>query len=239
MQEGIVKTGSWLDSPQFVAAAHELKTPLALIRQLSMELETGEYSSLERSILARRITLTSERALRLTTDLTRARRLEDSLFPLEAVDSHRVCREVIDELQPLYKAHNKQLVIKGRARQSLAVANRELLRRVVLNFADNALHYSDDNSSVAISISALGREQLVRIGVRDFGPALPPVAWRQIRQGLENPLPLHSRPGSSGLGMLIAHEFALAMGGVIGAIRHRDGATFYVEIPLSTQLRLL
>ena len=48
-----------------------------------------------------------------------------------------------------------------------------------------------------------------------------------------------NRPGSSGLGMFIANEFALAIGAQIGVIRHRDGATFYVDVPASTQLRLL
>ena len=39
--------------------------------------------------------------------------------------------------------------------------------------------------------------------------------------------------------MFVASEFAAAIGGQIGAIRHRDGATFYVDVPASMQLRLL
>ena len=159
MQEGKAQAGLWADSPSFTVAAHELKAPLALIRQLAIELEAGEYTALERAVLAQRITLTAERALRLT--------------------------------------------------------------------------------SVAISVRATDSNQRVRIGVRDFGPAIPARAWRALRQGLREPLPLHNRPGSSGLGMFIANEFALAIGAQIGVIRHRDGATFYVDVPASTQLRLL
>ena len=48
-----------------LAAAHELKAPLALVRQLSLALETGDYTDTERAVLQQRITLTAERALRL------------------------------------------------------------------------------------------------------------------------------------------------------------------------------
>ena len=238
MQEGKAQAGLWADSPSFVVAAHELKAPLALIRQLAIELEAGEYTALERAVLAQRITLTAERALRLTTDLTKARRLENALFTLEAIDAAGLCNEVVSELQPLYRAHNKSLKTQVKSRQRLMVANRDLLRRIVANFADNALHYSADDSSVAISVRAADNQR-IRIGVRDFGPAIPARAWRALRQGLREPLPLHNRPGSGGLGMFIANEFALAIGAQIGVIRHRDGATFYVDVPASTQLRLL
>ena len=238
MQEGKAQAGLWADSPLFAVAAHELKAPLALIRQLAIELEAGEYTALERAVLAQRITLTAERALRLTTDLTKARRLENALFTLEAIDAAGLCSEVMSELQPLYHAHNKSLKTQVKSRQRLMVANRDLLRRIVANFADNALLYSADDSSVAISVRAADNQR-IRIGVRDFGPAIPARAWRALRRGVREPLPLHNRPGSSGLGMFIANEFALAIGAQIGVIRHRDGATFYVDVPASTQLRLL
>ena len=42
-----------------------------------------------------------------------------------------------------------------------------------------------------------------------------------------------------GLGLYIASQFAEAMHGKIGAIRHKDGATFYVELQASSQMTLL
>ncbi|MBB1563375.1 hypothetical protein HG436_003150, partial [Candidatus Saccharibacteria bacterium] len=44
--------------PLVAAAAHELKAPLALVRQLSLALEAGGYTDTERAVLQRRITLT-------------------------------------------------------------------------------------------------------------------------------------------------------------------------------------
>ena len=44
---------------------------------------------------------------------------------------------------------------------------------------------------------------------------------------------LHGRPQSSGLGLFVAGQFAQAMQGSVGATRHRDGATFYVDMHAS------
>ena len=235
MQEGRAREPFRLP---LATAAHELKAPLALVRQLSLALETGDYTDTERAVLRQRITLTAERALRLTTDLTRAERLDDGLFKIEPLNPIILCEEVADELSPLYTAHNRTIGVKPHRRQLLGLANRELLRRILLNFTDNALHYSRD-APVYISAQQRQRGTVIRLGVRDYGPAVPANVWQRLMQNLGRPQPLHNRPASSGLGIVVAHDFAAAMGASIGAVRHRDGATFYVDIMTSTQLRLL
>lgn len=226
--------------PSLVAAAHELKSPLALVRQLSLMIETGDVSDNERERMLRQITLTSERALRLTSDLTRVSRLDDALFELEPINPSQLCEDIVHELKPLFAAHGKQLQLVSRKHPLLLVANRDLLRRIIINFSDNALHYGDAHETVRIQINALKTAQVIRVGVRDFGPALSTDMWRSLRSKLSQaPQSVHARPQSSGLGLYIASQFAAAMGGRIGAIRHRDGATFYVDLQLSEQLSLL
>lgn len=223
-----------------VTAAHELKAPLALIRQLSLALESGNIPTGEKERLFHQITLVSERALRLTTDLTRSARLEDSLFDLEPLNPQQLCEEVAHELTPLYRARGKAIQVSSRYRPILAVANRDLLRRILLNFADNALHYASNTTPV--EIFALTKEfgSQIRLGVRDYGPQIPVDAWQIIERNLGTARQsLHVRPQSSGLGLFIAGQFARAMQGNVGATRHRNGATFYVDIAASRQLRLL
>jgi K+-sensing histidine kinase KdpD len=225
----------------FVTAAHELKSPLALVRQLALSLEAGTLDPRETSRIIRQITLTSERALRLTTDLSRSARLEDSLFDLEPLNSQQLCEEVAHELTPLYKASGREIRVASSSRRSvLAVANRDLLRRIMLNFGDNALHYADSEAPVELRASTHGHGAKIRLGVRDYGPALPNDMWRRLQAQLGTGVqPLHMRPQSSGLGLYVASQFAEAMHGTIGATRHRDGATFYVDVDASTQLNLL
>lgn len=222
------------------AAAHELKAPLALVRQLSLRLQDEHISDTQKLKLLQQISLTSERALRLTSNLTKVARLEDALFVLEPINPEQLCRDVVSELTPLFEAYGKKLQVKGRRHPLLLVANRDLLRRILLGFSDNALHYTEPGTAVHLQIRAFKKAGIVRIGVRDFGPALSSDMWHKLQKKLDvAPQAVHARPESSGLGLYIASQFAEAMNGKIGAQRHKDGATFYVELQASSQLSLL
>lgn len=223
-----------------VAAAHELKSPLALVRQLTLRLDDESLTDAQRKVLIERVVLTSERGLRLTNDLTKAARLEDALFSLEPINPEQVCVDVASELTPLFAAYGRQVTVKSRKHPLLLVANRDLLRRILIGFSDNALKYSETNVAVELQVKAFKQAGMVRIGVRDYGPALSSDMWRTLQEKLRvAPQAVHARPESSGLGLYIASQFAEAMNGRIGAIRHKDGATFYVELQASTQMSLL
>ena len=226
--------------PSLVAAAHELKSPLALVRQLSLMLEAGDLSIAESQRMLRQISLTSERALRLTSDLTRSTRLDDAMFALEPINPQQLCEDIVHELTPLFNAYGRGVRLAPRKHPLLLVANRDLLRRIIMNFSDNALHYADSNSVVEIQIKALNAGQTIRLGVRDYGPALSRDIWKSLQSKLNKaPQSVHARPQSSGLGLYIASQFADAMHGEIGATRHHDGATFYIDLHASHQLSLL
>lgn len=239
-QKKAAQGGSFSDDlPFIVTAAHELKAPLSLVRQLALGLESGFTSKQDQEKLLRQIVLVSERALRLTTDLTRSSRLEDSLFELEPLNPLQICEEAAHELTPLYRARGREIRVASRQRPLLVVANRDLLRRIILNFGDNALHYAE-NQPVELRAGSVMGGGVVRVGVRDYGPSVPTRVWKQVEERLGTDTQvLHARPQSSGLGLLVAGQFAAAMNGKIGASRHRDGATFYVDLGASTQLSLL
>lgn len=218
--------------PPLVVAAHELKTPLALVRQLALELKSQALSESDRWRVIEQIYLSTQRSLELVTGVTRAARLEDSLFATETVNLSAICEQVAHEMTPLYRAHNKNIEVKKRHSPVMAVANYELLGRIVRQFADNALHYSDEASPVILSSSS--SQDRVRISVRDYGPALP--GGIRMADGWQ---PTSSRPESSGIGLQISNQFAEAMNGQIGITRHRDGASFYVDLTKSRQLALV
>lgn len=209
-----------------IAAAHELKSPVALIRQLALSAELVDDAAVRADML-QRITLVSERSLRLTENLTRAHAATATLFATEPVNAQQLCEEVAHELTPLYRAYNRELVVQKRRRMPLVVANRDLLRRILLGFGDNALQYTSGQQAV---FRLWKRDDRVRIGLRDFGPVVvgEPIQQQRIY-----------RPESSGIGLSIAEKFAQVMHGTLGVTRHRDGMTYYVEMSQSEQLRLL
>lgn len=234
----ILGLGDETIAPSLVAAAHELKSPLATIRQLTLGIDVSGLDSVTQQSLER-IVLTSERALRLTSDVTRHARLEDSLFECEPLNPSVVCEDVARELSPLFAAHNKKIEVAPTRRGRLVVANRELLRRILLNFGDNALRYTNHDDSVKLSINSVDGQH-VRINVRDYGPSISPKVWSALEEGIgSRAQPLPSRPDGSGLGLLVARQFAEVMHGSVGVTRHRDGASFFVDLQASTQLSLL
>ncbi len=68
---------------------------------------------------------------------------------------------------------------------------------------------------------------------------MPRDVWREMKRGfVAKPTSIAMRPGSSGLGLYIASKFSRYMNAEVGAVRHRDGTSFYVELPASKQASL-
>ncbi|MBR2989676.1 HAMP domain-containing histidine kinase [Candidatus Saccharibacteria bacterium] len=219
-----------------LVAAHELKAPLCLLKQLAFSIELALDEG-ERQKIRNQMIDVSDRALRQVEDLTKISRLSDGLFEMEPVAVRAVCDEVTAELRTLFRFNHRNLEIEYRNRNRLVYANRELLYSVVYNFCLNAMHYSDEETRSELTLS--DKDGLVRLAVRDFGPVLPADVWRSLKKGwVEKPTSIAMRPGSSGLGLYIASKFSQYMKANVGAVRHRDGTSFFVELLPSKQASL-
>lgn len=217
-----------------LVAAHELKAPLAVLRQLALSL--GDINEDDEKIRSEMIRV-SERAIKQVNDLVKIRRLEDGLFEMEPVSVRAVCDEVTRELSHLFSFNQRDLFIKYSNRAKLVTANRDLLYSVVYNFLLNAIHYSGEETRTELLVKDY--YDRVKIVVRDYGPALPMDVWREMKRGwIKKPTSIAMRPGSSGLGLYIASMFSRYMNGNVGAVRHRDGTSFYVDLPMSKQASL-
>lgn len=235
--EGRLETqGQEFELPSLLAAAYELKTPLVLLRQLSLQLnETPETATPE---LKRRMLLTAERTLRLIDGVTRAARLEDSLFDTESLELGAVCQLVSRELQPLARELGQNLEVALPRRSLLAVGQYDMLTALLTGLCDNALSYNAKGSSVIIS----GRERSgrVELSVRDHGPVLTREQFRELTHRSGEPQLRGGRPRNSGLGLWVAANFARCMSATLHAHRHRSGGmTFTVSLPQSSQMSLL
>lgn len=217
-----------------LVAAHELKAPLAVLRQLALSFD--EMDMRGEHIRSEMISV-SERAIKQVNDLTKIRRLEDGLFVMEPVAVREVCDAVSRELEYLFNYNRRDLYIKYSNRARLVTANRELLYSVVYNFLLNAMHYSGDETRAELVVRDV--KDKVKIEIRDYGPMLPMDVWREMKRGwVKKPTSIAMRPGSSGLGLYIASKFSRYMNAKVGAVRHRDGTSFYVDLPISTQASL-
>ncbi len=217
-----------------LVAAHELKAPLAVLRQLALSLdEMGDANERIRGEMVN----VSERAIKQVNDLVKVRRLEDGLFEMEPVSVRAVCDEVTNELAHLFRVNCKGLSVKYSNRTRLVTANKELLHSVIYNFLLNAMHYADDKTRAELVVKDYCG--MVQVTIRDYGPALPIDIWREMKRGfIKKPTSIAMRPGSSGLGLFIASKFSRYMHADVGAVRHRDGTSFYVNLPISKQMSM-
>jgi signal transduction histidine kinase len=223
--------------PSVVVAAHELKTPLALMRQLSLLLSEGSLDGAETRRVSQQVTQTAERALALVGDLAHTANLSPTLFPLEPVNPLAVCRQIAQDMRPALQVYDRRVEWPRGRQAQLVVANQTLLGRVLANFLENALRYSEPSATVRVKLQRRG--DVLRMGVRDFGPMMSLREYRQLLDEMALRKSIRTRPESSGLGVYVASQFAQAMNGEIGLIRHRDGLTFYVDVPLSRQMSWL
>ena len=227
---GGTETGIWHDVPTILAAAHELKSPLVLIRQMTFQLDEADP-------IANRIRLTAERSLQLVEGLTRVARLEDALFTCEPIYLPALYDEVAHELQPLAAALEQSIEIHVPKAQVTAIGNRTLLRSVLLGLCDNALTHNDITRPIELRATKAGDRVIA--GVRDYGPHTSQL--NSIKRSIgKTPQPLSARPRSSGLGLMIAEQFARHMDAELSLRRHQtQGVTLSLSLPASQQLSLL
>lgn len=217
-----------------LVAAHELKAPLSVLRQLALSFD--EMDAPNEHIRSEMISV-SERAIKQVNDLTRVRRLSDGLFEMEPVAVRAVCDDVTRELMYLFRFNKRELFVRYSNKSKLVTANRELLHSVVYNFLLNAVHYSGEGMTAELTVK--DERGKVKVEVRDYGPALPSDVWREMKRGwIKKPTSIAMRPGSSGLGLYIASKFSRYMKAEVGAVRHKDGTSFYVKLPVSRQAML-
>jgi len=214
--------------------SHELKTPLANIREgteLLMDGAVGELQSAQREVTA----ILRENGMKL-------QRLIENLLSFSAWQAKSVGLEVSEfKLRPLIKSvlENQQLtLVAQRVRLDVQVedlmplADRGKLRLILDNLLSNAIKFTPRGGT--ISIHARGeREQLV-IDVMDSGPGIPVDERNRIFEAFyQGKTPQGGHVKGTGIGLSVVTEFVNAHGGSIEILEApAGGAHFRVRLPM-------
>jgi len=103
--------------------AHDLKSPLTLMRQMALAMDFQKDSTAELEKSRNKIIRISERAMRQVNDLTKIARLEEGLFTLEPVSIRAVCDDVLSELEQLFALNQRKLRFEYRNKARLVIGN--------------------------------------------------------------------------------------------------------------------
>ena len=199
----------FLRQREFTAdAAHELRTPLAILRTRIETLpDQGAARALHRDI---------EGMSRVVSQLLDAAELETLVVNLsERADLHEVCAEVAEFVAPLALAQGKTIALSGAEGPVWVNGNAEMLRRAIRNLVENALNHTPKGTDVEIVVDDQGT-----VSVLDQGEGVPVANREQIfeRFWRRN----REQAGGAGLGLSIVKRIVDAHGGTI-TVGNRPG----------------
>jgi two-component system, NtrC family, sensor histidine kinase GlrK len=214
--------------------SHELKTPLANIREgteLLMDGAVGELQSAQREVTA----ILRENGMKL-------QRLIENLLSFSAWQAKSVGLEITEfKLRPLVKSvlENQQLtLVAQRVRLDVQVedlmplADRGKVRLILDNLLSNAIKFTPRGGTISINAHA-EREQLV-MDVMDSGPGIPAEERKRIFEAFyQGKAPQGGYVKGTGIGLSVVTEFVNAHGGSIEILEAKTGgAHFRVRLPL-------
>lgn len=212
------------------AAAHELKTPLAVVKTnlevLQMD-STPEYEEAMDTIAV--VKKQNERMIAIVEDLMLLFRYGD----LERGDVIRLDHLVEEAvLEHRLKAEEKKIEMKTILLPLEVKGNKSALLQVLSNLLSNALRYSDGGGRVEVTMEELpGRCSIV---VADEGIGIGPEEAEHIFEPFYRGDPSRSRQaGGAGLGLSIAKSLAEHHGGTLAyEPREEKGSRFILTLPL-------
>ncbi|NKE69994.1 two-component system histidine kinase PnpS [Candidatus Manganitrophus noduliformans] len=221
----------------FVAnVSHELRTPLAAIKGYLETLADGGLENREeaREFLAI-LQKNTDRMANIVRDLLQLSRIESGLDPIRPARID--LREAVDKnlllLKPLAEKKGQTLAVSIEPGLSLS-ADPEKLNQVFINLLDNAIKYTPEKGTIAVTASGTGEG--VAIEIRDSGIGIPREDLGRIFERFYRVDRTRSRElGGTGLGLSIVKHIVEAHGGKITVESEiGKGSRFILFLPNQT-----
>ena len=218
----------------FVAdAAHELRTPLAIMRTAA-ELGLTEESFDEQQRALEQTLDQNNHLTRLVESLSLLARADSGAVAVERrpIDFSKLVNDSVEAVDML--AEDRNIALTGGSIPGLQLMGDEgRMRQLLLILLDNALKYTPEGGTVTVSTEQHGTS--VRLIVRDTGPGIAPADLPRIFERFYRADKARSGKGS-GLGLSIARWIVDAHNGRITASNvPGGGAIFTVTLPLTKQ----
>jgi signal transduction histidine kinase len=216
---------------EFVSTVtHELKTPLALIRLVSETLVRGRFSSAETiRDYAGLLSQETSRLTRLIDNLLTFARLAEhkKTYTLETIHMIDLVEDAVEHFLPRLDALQFHTTLDVSPDLPGVCVDRSAMLQVIENLVDNAIKYSGDARSLAISGRVNGKG--VTVAVKDTGIGIPPDEISHVFEKFFRGR--NSAESGSGLGLTIARRIVNDHGGEI-AIQSSPETGTVVEITL-------
>ena len=211
---------------QFTAnAAHELRTPLALM-QVQLDLynsATHPGNDADTLQTIKMVTEQNDKLNRMVKTLLDMSELQ-SVGRDDKIILDAIVEEVLADLEPLAVEKNIKLI--GKCEDATMIGSDILIYRLVYNLVENAIKYNHPLGQV--TVTAYQRNKHVYLSVEDTGNGIP----KELRERVFEPFfrvdKSRSRElGGVGLGLALVHEIVRVHDGSIRIKSGKTGGTIF------------
>ena len=217
-------------------AAHELKTPVAVMKSTLQSLVQRQRTADEYQTGIRQSLEDLERLEQLLQWMLRLARAEQWAHgalrrDLDVIDINATCEEAIERIRSLAQSRNTAIHLSTNGPVPFR-ADPEDLQLVWTNLLENALRYSPEGSSVEVAVTRNNGGPF-HIVFQDHGPGIPlhdlPHVFERFYRGDRSRT---RATGGFGLGLAIAKALVEAYGGTISAESQPGlGTRMTVQLP--------
>lgn len=194
--------------------AHDLKTPLARMRNKVEELKFRVAGNAEEEAAVDQIIHEADGLLATFNALLRIARIEysEQRKGFGPVDLNSILYDLLDLYEPLIEEKGQSLEVKI-DKPTVIQADRDMLFQAFANLLDNAIKYTPDGGGITIKSYQEGRRWHIEIA--DNGPGIPESEYENVTQRFYRLDQSRTTPGSGlGLAMVNAvlklHELQLS-----------------------------
>lgn len=199
-------------------ASHQLRTPLTSVKgYLSMVLEgdVGEINPQQRKLLEEAFA-SSQRMVYLIGDFLNVSRIQTGKFELERSDVSlpSIISEEISQLKATAKSRGIELAYEAPRDFPVMKIDENKIRQVMMNFIDNAIYYSPENTTITVSLAKF--DNRIEFKVRDQGIGVPKEAQQHLfTKFFRADNAKQQRPDGTGIGLFMAKKVVIEHGGAI------------------------
>lgn len=212
--------------------SHEMKTPIAVIKNSAQMLQLGTLSEEEKIEYAKNIDDAAGRLSDLITNILKLNKLDNQRIVPE-LKNYNVCRQICEcvlQLEDIWdeKEINLELEIEDAA---MVRADESLLELVWNNLLSNAVKFTEPGGS--ITVRQVSEETCVKVSVSDTGCGISQESINHIFDKFYQGDTSHAKEGN-GLGLaLVKRALELMDGDVQVVSKEGIGSTFTIILPVA------
>ena len=210
--------------------SHEMKTPIAIIKNYAELLQSDHIPDEQRKEYAHSIEEASVRLSNLISNILKLNKLEHQSITPDAA-RYDVCRQLCDCILQFEDVWEKKEIEMEINLEDFAFieADESLLELVWNNLLSNALKFTEPNGTV--TVTQVSDEKNVTISVADSGCGMEQTSLQHIFDKFYQGDTSHSKEGN-GLGLALAKRvLELSNGDIHVTSTPGEGSTFTVTLP--------